>query len=110
MADHLETDGSANLRVIFMDDKRGKYIKTDTLFENLYDFRRSFHDPNKSIFWWYGQKLWKLKMTIRKKWNAKVLPLANIIFKKYREKDEHFNPTRFLEEVDQENYFELLRT
>ena len=49
-------------------------------------------------------------MTIRKKWNAKALPLVNIIFKKYREKDEHFNLTKFLEEVNPENYFEILRT
>ena len=49
-------------------------------------------------------------MTIKKKWNAKVLPLVNIIFKKYRDKDEHFDPKKFLEEVDQEKYFELLRT
>ena len=41
-------------------------------------------------------------MTINKKWNAKVLPLVNIIFKKYRHKDEHFNPKKFLEEVDEE--------
>ena len=41
-------------------------------------------------------------MTINKKWNAKVLPLVNIIFKKYRYKDEHFNPKKFLEEVDEE--------
>ena len=39
-----------------------------------------------------------------------MLPLVNIIFKKYRNKDEHFNPKKFLEEVDQEKYFELLRT
>ena len=67
MADHLATYGSANLRVLFMDNEKGKNIKTDTLFEN-------------------------------------------IIFKKYRNKDEHFNPKKFLEEVDQEKYFELLRT
>ena len=50
MADHLETYGSANLRVVFMDDERGKNIKTDTPFENLYDFWTSFHDQNNSIF------------------------------------------------------------
>ena len=108
MADHLET--YANLRVIFMNDERGKNIKTDTLFENLYDYWTSYHNPNKSLFWWYDQKLWKLEMTIKKKWNAKVLPLVNIIFKKYRDKDEHFDPKKFLEEVDQEKCFELFRT
>ena len=39
-----------------------------------------------------------------------MVPLVNIIFEKYRNKDEHFNPKKFLEEVDQEKYFELLRT
>ena len=113
MADHLETYGSANLRVLFINNKRGTNIKTDTLFENLYGYWTSYHDTNKSLFlvvWWYNQKLWKLGMTIKKKWNAKVLPLVNIIFEKYRDKGEHFNPKKFLEEVDQEKYFELLRT
>ena len=55
MADHLET--YANLRVIFMNDERGKNIKTDTLFENLYDYWTSYHNPNKSLLWWYDQKL-----------------------------------------------------
>ena len=45
-------------------------------------------------------KIWKLEMSIRKKWNPKVLPLVNIIFKKYKEKDDFFNPERFLEEFD----------
>ena len=59
-----------------------------------------------SVFKWYGQKIWKLEM--RKKWNPKVLLLVNIIFKKYKEKDDFFNPERFLEEFDWEKYFELL--
>ena len=42
--------------------------------------------------------------------DPKVLPLINIIFKKYKEKDEFFNPKKYLEEVDQEKYFKLLRT
>ena len=47
---------------------------------------------------------------MRRKWDPKVLLLVNIIFKKYKEKDEFFNPEKYLEEVDQEKYFELLRT
>ena len=54
MADHLETYGSAKLKVFFIDDEKGKGIKKDTLFKNLYDFWNLFHDPNKSIFYWYG--------------------------------------------------------
>ena len=61
MAERLETYGSAKLRVVFMDDERGDRIKTDTLFENLYDFWTSYHDSNKSILKWYGQKFGNLK-------------------------------------------------
>ena len=52
MTDHLETCGSANLRVLFMNDEGGKMIKTDSLFEILYDFWTSYHDRNKSLFYW----------------------------------------------------------
>ena len=69
---------------------------------------KSYHDPNRKFFWWYDQKLWRLEMCIRRKWNWKTLPLVNIIIKKYKEKDELFDPTQFLNEFDSENYFELL--
>ena len=108
MTNHLETHGSTNLRVLFMNDERGKMIKTDSLFENLYDFCTSYHDRNKSLFYWYGHKIWKLEMSIKRK-QSKDLPLVNIIIKKFKEKDEFFNPDRFLEEFDQEKYFELLK-
>ena len=49
-------------------------------------------------------------MSIRKKWNSAVLPLANIILKKYREKDKFFNPEKFLEKLDNDKYCELLKT
>ena len=97
MAQQLETYQSAKLRVVFMNDERRDRIKTDTLFENLYDFWTSYHNSNKSIFKWYRQKNWKLEMSIRKKWNPNVLLLVNIIFKKYKEKEDLFNPERFLE-------------
>ena len=47
-------------------------------------------------------------MSIRRKC-SKYLPLVNIIIKKFKEKDEFFNPERFLEELDQGKYFELLK-
>ena len=109
MADHLETYGSAKLRVLFVDDEKRKRIKKDNLFEKIYDFWTSFHDPNKSIFYWYGQKIWTLEMSIGRKWNSQVLPLVNIISKQYKEKDELFNPEKYLEETDQEKYLELLK-
>ena len=49
-------------------------------------------------------------MSIRRKWDTKVLLPINITFEKYKESDEFFNPEKYLEEVDQEKYFELLRT
>ena len=57
MAVQLETYGSGKLRVVFMDYERGDRIKTDTLFENLYEFWTSYHDSNKSIFKWCRQKI-----------------------------------------------------
>ena len=76
MADYLETYGSAKLRVLFMNDKKEREIKKDTLFENLYDFWTSFHDTNKRIFYWHGQKIWMFEMSVRRMWDPKVLPLV----------------------------------
>ena len=61
MAKQLKAYGSARLRVMFMDDEKGKFIKTDTLFKNLYDFWTSYHDQNKSIFFGILQKFVNLK-------------------------------------------------
>ena len=47
-------------------------------------------------------------MAIGRKWTRKALPLVNIILNKYKEKDEFFYPTRFLEEFNSKKYFELL--
>ena len=37
------------------------------------------------------------------------MPLVNIILKNDKENDQFLNPQKYLEEVDQEKYFELLR-
>ena len=103
-----ETYEFANLRVESLADKVEKKFKNDTLFHNLYDYWTSFHNPNKNFFWWYGETLWRLEMNIRKKWNRRVLPLVNIILKKYKERDKFFDPTQFLNEFDAEKSFELL--
>ena len=67
MSDRFETYGSAELRISFMDDEEGKLIKTDSLFENLYDFWTCSHAKYKRIFVWYHLTMPLLEMTIRKK-------------------------------------------
>ena len=48
-------------------------------------------------------------MNIRRKWSPE-LPKVNIILKKYKaEREEFFDPARFLEKFDCEKYFELLK-
>ena len=56
-----ETYRSAELRVAFLNDKKGKLIKTDTFFANLYDFWTCYHASYKILFIWYLQKCtyWK---------------------------------------------------
>ena len=49
----------------------------------------------------------KLKINIRRKWH-KNLPHLNIVLEKYEEADDFFNPMQFLENFDNEKYFELL--
>ena len=49
----------------------------------------------KVFFYWYGQKIWMFEMSIRRKWDPKVLPLVNIFFKKYKENDKFFNPEKY---------------
>ena len=67
MSDRFETYGSAELRISFMDDEEGKLIKTDSLFENLYDFWTCFHGKYNNIFVCYHPKMHLLEMGIRKK-------------------------------------------
>ena len=98
MWDRFETYGSAELWISFINDEEGKLIKTDSLFENLYDFWTFFHAQYKSIFIWYHPKMAMLEKTIRKKWEkTKDLPLANVILKKLMEKDEYFKSIKYLE-------------
>ena len=110
MADQLKTCGSAGLRVMFMNDEKGKLIAIDTLFENLQEFWTSYHDSAKINYYWYFPKIRKLENTIRRKWKSTVLPNVNIFIKKFIEKDEFLNPIRFLEEFNQEKYFKLLKS
>ena len=53
MSDCFETYGSAEIRTIFMNDEEGKLNKSDSLFENLYNFCSCFHMSYKTLFIWY---------------------------------------------------------
>ena len=101
------TYGSTVLRVEVLNNQNGAYIKKDTLFNNLCNYWTRFNDRHKQFFWWYPHLLWKLEMSICRKWNKDLLKV-NIVLKKFQEKDEFFDPRRFLEEFDAEKYFELL--
>ena len=90
-----------------MNDKEGKLIKSDSLFENLHGFWICFHMPYKTLFIWYHLKMAQLEKAIRRKWvTTKDLPLVNIVLKKFKEKDNYLNPMRCLGE-DEEKYFEF---
>ena len=105
----MSTYGSANLRIKRIGNKFGKHIRTDTLFTNLYNYWTEFRNPQKKFLNWHSQIMWKLEMNIRRKWSPE-LPKVNIILKKYKaEREEFFDPARFLEKFDCEKYFELLK-
>ena len=109
MSDRFETYGSAEIRTSFMNDEEGKLIKSDSVFENLYDFWSCFHMSYKTLFIWYHPKMAQLEKAIRQKWvTTKDLPLVNIALKKFKEKGNYFNPMRYLG-GDEEKYFEILQ-
>ena len=108
MAKRFETYSRADIRTIFLNDERGKLMKSDTLYENLYDYLTCFHATNSIIlFTWYHPKMAKLEMNIRRKWaSTKDLSFVNIVFEKIREKDEYLNRKKYLGD-DEEKYFEI---
>ena len=109
MSDRFETYGPAEIRTSFMNHEDGKLIKNDSLSENLYDFWSCFDMSYKTFFIWYHPKMAQLEMAIRRKWvTTKVLPLVNIVLNKFKEKDNYFNPMRYLG-GDEEKYFEILQ-
>ena len=109
MSDRFETYGSAEIKRIFINDKEEKLIKSDSLFENLYDFWSCFHMSYKTLYNWYHPKMAQLEKTIRRKWvTTKDLTLVNIFLKKFKEKGNYFNLMRYLR-GDEEKYFEILQ-
>ena len=96
MAGRFETYSSADIKTSFLNDERGKLIKSDSLYINLCDYWTCFHASNSIVlFTWYHPKMALLEKNIRKKLKTmKDLPFDNIVLKKFREKDEYFNPKR----------------
>ena len=92
MAGCFETYSSADVRTSFLNNKRGKLIKSDSLYINLYDYWTCFHASNSIVlFTWYHPKMTLLENNIRKKWETmKDFPFANIGFLKNSRKRRIF--------------------
>ena len=98
MAGRFETYSSADIRTSFLNDERGKLIKSDSLYINLCDYWTCFHASNSIVlFTWYHPKMALLEKNIRKKLKTmKDLLFDNIVLKNFREKDDYFNPKKYL--------------
>ena len=98
MAGRFETYSSADIRTSFLNDERGKLIKSDSLYINLCDYWTYFHASNSIVlFTWYHPKMALLEKNIRKKLKTmKDLLFDNIVLKNFREKDDYFNPKKYL--------------
>ena len=104
----IETYGSDNLRVTCLHDEKGKKIKGESLFFNLYDYWTLIHAAHKNLFRWYHPKIAILEKQLRKKLkSSKDLPLANVFLRKFKEKDADFSRVNYLE--DDEKYFEKIK-
>ena len=105
-----ETYGSDGFRVGFLHDKRGKLIKGNSLFNNIYGLWVCIHAARfMKVNWRYHPKTAKLEKFLRKKWEkAKVLPIINILLRKIIDGDNAFNPKYYLGK-DEEQYFQILQ-
>ena len=64
-----KTYGSDGFWVEFLHDERGKLIKGDSLFNNIYDFWVCVHVTGfMNVNRWYHPKTAKLEKVLRKKW------------------------------------------
>ena len=94
---------SDDLRVAYLNDEKGKTIKGESLFLNLYDYCTLVHAEYK--FEWYHPKIAILEIQLRKKLkDFKDFPLANAFLEKFEEKDNEFCSVNYLN--DEENYLE----
>ena len=91
-----------------LNDEKGKNIKGECLFFNLYDHWTLLQAEFKSLFDWYHPKIRILEKQIRKKLeDSKDLPSANVFLHKLKEKDKYFCPVYYLN--DKENYLEKMK-
>ena len=105
-----ETYGSDGFCTDFLQDERGKLIKGENLFLNIYDFRVCIHASGfMKVNRWYHPKTAKLRKVLRKKWKkTKDLPIMNVLLRKIREADNAFNPNDYLGKGE-EQYFQNLQ-
>ena len=103
-----ETYGS--FWVEFLHDERGKLIKEDTLFHNIYDFWECIQcKAFMKCKIWYLSKTAKLEKVLRKKWEkTKDLPIINVLLTKIKERDAAFDPSDYFTK-DEEQYFQILQ-
>ena len=68
-----------DLRVACLNDGKGKNMKGESLFLNLYDYWMRIHAEYKSLFEWYNPKIAILEKKSRKKLkDVKDLSLAHV--------------------------------
>ena len=104
-------DTYGSFRQDFLADKKGKLIKTDRVFFNIYDYWGLVYAPRSiRVERWYHPKVALLKKHLRKKWKqesvCKSLPIINVVFKKIEEEELCFNQILYIE--DEEQYFSNL--
>ena len=105
-----KTYGSDGFRTDFLHDGRGKLIKGEKLFLNIYDFWVCIHASGfMKVNRWYYPKTAKLEKVLRKKWEkTKHFPIINVLLRKIMEGDNAFNPKDYLGK-DEEQYFQNLQ-
>ena len=105
-----ETYGSDGFRTNFLHDERGKLIKGEHLFLNIYTFWVCIHASGfMKVNRRYHPKTAKLEKVLRKKWEkTKHFPIINVLLRKIMEEDNAFNPKDYLGK-DEEQYFQNLQ-
>ena len=104
-----ETYGSDGFCTDFLQDERGKLIKGENLFLNIYDFWVCIHASGfMKVNRWSHPKTAKLENVLRENEKTKDLPIINVLLRKISEGDNAFNPKDYLGK-DEEQYFQNLQ-